>query len=46
VRATASIEFLVGQPTGAVQSSGLDIGLDSPIPLVSQELLETPRESI
>src|SRR5205085_1508418 len=31
---------------GGIEAAGQDIGLDPPIPLIGQELLEPPREAI
>ena len=45
-RAAAGLDLLVGAASGGVQAPGQDVGLDLPIPLLGQELLEPPREAV
>jgi len=45
-RAAAGLGLLVGAATGGVRAPGQDVGLDLPIPLLGQELLEPPREAV
>src|SRR5947209_2078666 len=45
-RAAARLELLVGAAPGGIEAPGQDIGLDLPVPLIRQELLEPLREAI
>ena len=42
----AGLEVLVGPVTGGLQAACQDVGLDPPVPLLGQELLEPPREAV
>ena len=40
------LELLVGPATGGVQTPGQDVGLDSLVPRVGQELLKLARKAV
>jgi hypothetical protein len=42
----AGLELFVRPASGGVQASGQDVGLDAPVPLLGQELLEPLREAV
>ncbi len=44
-RAAPGLELRVGATTGGIQVPGQDVGLNSPVPLLSQKLLEPLREA-
>ena len=45
-RVASCLELLVDTTSGGIQTPGQDIGLDTPVPLIGQEILEPLRETV